>query len=166
MTSEQLQAASLDDIIFENRNKLYGAYDLRRSYNNIANRALWLGTALFLAALVTPTLYDRLKPEEAPVEYMKPLTLENFKTLPQEEPPVVVPPRQELAPQVPTIRNLPPEAVTDAPDEVTVPTVDDLKDKVSSDKTVEGDPNAVDAIEAPSETAGPAPVEKALDVER
>ncbi|MGV3560624.1 energy transducer TonB [Larkinella arboricola] len=166
MTSEQLLVASLDDIVFENRNKLYGAYDLRRSYNRITNRALWLGIALFLAALVTPTLYDRLKPEKAPEPYMTPVTLTDIKTLPKEEPPVVVPPPQQLAPKVPTIRSLPPEVVTDAPDEVTVPTVDDLKDRVASDKTVEGDPNALDAIEAPAETVGPAPVEQALEVER
>lgn len=166
MTSEQLQIASLDDIVFEHRNKLYGAYDLRRSYNRIANRALWLGVAFFLAALITPTLYNRLKPDEAPTQYMDEVNLENLKMLPPEEPPVVVPPPQQVVPQVSTIRNLPPEVVTEAPDEVTVPTVDDLKDKVSSDKTVEGDPNALDAIEAPSETAGPAPVEQALEVER
>ncbi|GAB3258746.1 energy transducer TonB [Larkinella harenae] len=158
--------ASLDDIVFENRNQLYGAYDLRRHYNRSANRALWLGIALFGAALATPTLYNRFKPAAAPDQFMKEVTLEDIKTLPQEEPPVVVPPPQQVAPQVSTIRNLPVEVVTEAPDDVTVPTVDELKDKVSSDKTQEGDPNALEAIEAPSETAGPARVETAIDVER
>jgi hypothetical protein len=32
MTDEQLSQASLDDIVFEFRNKAYGAYDLRRAY--------------------------------------------------------------------------------------------------------------------------------------
>ncbi|MGA0560546.1 energy transducer TonB [Larkinella sp. VNQ87] len=166
MTPEQLQFASLDDIVFENRNKLYGAYDLRRFYNRSANRALWLGIALFGAALATPMLYNRLKPAEAPDQFMKAMELENIKVLPQEEPPVVVPPPKVELPQVPTIRNLPPEVVTEAPEDVTVPTVEDLEDKVSSDKTQEGDPNAEEVIEAPSETAGPPVMEKALEVER
>ncbi|MFC5408670.1 energy transducer TonB [Larkinella bovis] len=166
MTPEQLQIASLDDIVFENRNKLYGAYDLRRFYNRSANRALWLGIALFGAALATPTLYNRLKPAAEPERYMTDVTLENIKMLPPEEPPVVVPPPKVELPKVPTIRNLPVEVVTEAPEDVTVPTVEDLEDRVSSDKTQDGDPNALDVIEAPTETAGPPAVEKALDVER
>ncbi|WP_138990485.1 energy transducer TonB [Larkinella sp. C7] len=166
MTPEQLNVASLDDIVFENRNKLYGAYDLRQVYQRSANRALWLGIALFWAALATPTLYNRLKPAETPDQFMKEVTLEDIRTLPQEEPPIVIPPKVEIPVQLPTVRNLPPEVVTEAPDDVTVPTVEDLEDKVSSDKTQEGDPNALDVIEAPTETAGPAPVEKSIEVER
>jgi protein TonB len=166
MTPEQLNVATLDDIVFENRNKMYGAYELRQVYSRNANRALWLGIALFWAALATPTLYNHLKPAESPDQYMNEVTLENIKTLPQEEPPIVIPPKVEIPVQLPTIRNLPPEVVTEAPDDVTVPTIDDLEDKVSSDKTQEGDPNALDVIEAPTETAGPAPVEKALEIER
>ncbi|WP_421830482.1 energy transducer TonB [Larkinella sp.] len=166
MTPEQLNVATLDDIVFENRNKLYGAYDLRQVYQRSANRALWLGIALFWAALATPTLYNRLKPAETPDQFMNEVTLEDIRTLPQEEPPIVIPPKVEIPVQLPTVRNLPPEVVTEAPDDVTVPTVEDLEDKVSSDKTQEGDPNALDVIEAPTETAGPAPVEKSIEVER
>lgn len=166
MTTEQLNVATLDDIVFENRNKLYGAYDLRQMYNRNASRALWLGIALFGAALATPTLYNRFKPDEAPDQFMNEVVLENIKTLPQEEPPIVVPPKVEIPVQLPTIRSLPPEVVADAPDDVTVPTVEELVDKVTSDKTQEGDPNALDVIEAPTETSGPPAVEKAVEVER
>ncbi|RRB07331.1 energy transducer TonB [Larkinella rosea] len=166
MTTEQLDVATLDDIVFENRNKLYGAYELRQIYNRNASRALWLGIALFGAALATPTLYNHFKPDEAPDQIMTVIDLEKVKVLPQEEPPVVVPPKVEIPVQLPTIRSLPPEVVADAPDEVTVPTVEELVDKVTSDKTQDGDPNALDVIEAPTETAGPAPVEKAVEVER
>jgi hypothetical protein len=48
MTDEQLQNASLDDIIFEFRNKAYGAYDLRQSYPLALRSALILGVGLFL----------------------------------------------------------------------------------------------------------------------
>lgn len=48
MTDEQLQNASLDDIIFEFRNKAYGAYDLRQAYPFALRNALILGIGLFL----------------------------------------------------------------------------------------------------------------------
>ncbi|MFN4146933.1 MAG: hypothetical protein ACK4GN_14000 [Runella sp.] len=48
MTEEQLQNASLDDIVFEFRNKAYGAYDLRKTYPMAMRNALLLGVGLFL----------------------------------------------------------------------------------------------------------------------
>lgn len=47
MTEKQLAEASLDDIVFEFRNKAYGAYDLRRSYPNALKKAFFLGIGIF-----------------------------------------------------------------------------------------------------------------------
>ncbi|RIV21134.1 hypothetical protein DYU11_17045 [Fibrisoma montanum] len=46
--ADQLQTATLDDIVFENRNKAYGAYDLRQSYTIAMRNALILTIGLFL----------------------------------------------------------------------------------------------------------------------
>lgn len=43
-----LQPATLDDIVFENRNKAYGAYDLRQTYPKAMRNALFLTLGLFL----------------------------------------------------------------------------------------------------------------------
>jgi hypothetical protein len=48
MTAEQLESASLDDIVFEFRNKEYGAYDLRQAYPNTLRRAFFMGIGIFL----------------------------------------------------------------------------------------------------------------------
>lgn len=48
MTEAQLQNASLDDIVFEFRNKAYGAYDLRQNYPLALRNALILGIGLFV----------------------------------------------------------------------------------------------------------------------
>lgn len=48
MTEAQLQEATLDDIIFEFRNKEYGAYNLRQSYQSALRTALFMGMGLFL----------------------------------------------------------------------------------------------------------------------
>lgn len=48
LTDEQLQNASLDDIVFQFRNKAYGAYELRQSYPIALRNALIFGIGLFL----------------------------------------------------------------------------------------------------------------------
>ncbi|RZK30623.1 MAG: energy transducer TonB, partial [Hymenobacter sp.] len=51
MDNAQLANASLNDIVFEGRNKAYGAYYLRRIYGRHVTRALVIG-AFFLGLLV------------------------------------------------------------------------------------------------------------------
>lgn len=48
--------ATFDDLIFENRNQAYGAYDLRKAYRSTLGRALLLGSLLFVGALGIPSL--------------------------------------------------------------------------------------------------------------
>ena len=48
MSEAQLQEATLDDIVFEFRNKEYGAYNLRQSYQSALRTALFMGMGLFL----------------------------------------------------------------------------------------------------------------------
>ena len=40
--------ATLDDMVFENRNKAYGAYDLRKTYKKTVNRSMIIGANCFL----------------------------------------------------------------------------------------------------------------------
>ena len=51
MTSQQILQSDFLDILFENRNKLYGAYHLRRVYNSHLLKAIG-GTALLVGALL------------------------------------------------------------------------------------------------------------------
>jgi periplasmic protein TonB len=51
--------ATLDDMVFENRNRSYGAYDLRTTYKKTVNRAMIIGAIAFLTALVAPFLYAK-----------------------------------------------------------------------------------------------------------
>ena len=50
MTSQQILQSDFLDILFEKRNKLYGAYHLRRVYNSHLLKAIG-GTALIASAL-------------------------------------------------------------------------------------------------------------------
>jgi protein TonB len=53
MTSKEILQADLLDILFENRNKAYGAYALRKTYNHRLQFAL--GISLFLMLLIVMT---------------------------------------------------------------------------------------------------------------
>ena len=51
MTDEQLRQASLDDIVFEFRNKAYGAYDLRRAYRITLRNAFIMALGLCMMGM-------------------------------------------------------------------------------------------------------------------
>ncbi|GAB3498058.1 energy transducer TonB [Spirosoma knui] len=153
-----------DELIFADRHRAYGAFDLRQNYKPTLTRALGLGVGLFLLGLSVPTLYARLWPQQLFQEKAIQVRTELIK-LPETpaEPPVPLPP-VEKAPAVSTVRNLPlvvmPEA--DVIEENLPPTTDDLKDATSGEQTAEG-MGDIDVI-APPESAAPTIEEKAVEI--
>jgi len=57
MADEQLKYTDFEELVFEDRNKEYGAYDLRRSYKWFLTKAFILGTAIFVAAIISAFIY-------------------------------------------------------------------------------------------------------------
>jgi protein TonB len=73
MAEEKGMGAPQDmlDIIFANRNRAYGAYQLRRSYNRYLGRALGIGLLLILLAFLFPYILSAVRglvPKEKPVD--------------------------------------------------------------------------------------------------
>ena len=66
MTNTQLAAASFDDIVFDGRNKGYGAYELRRLYQRHVSRALAIATTIFALLVFSPVVANYLK-DKAPL---------------------------------------------------------------------------------------------------
>ncbi|RCR71089.1 MULTISPECIES: energy transducer TonB [Larkinella] len=157
--------ATLDDIVFADRNKAYGAYALRKDYSRTVYRALIIGSVLFLLAMATPSIISVLTPKEDE-QAMVEVDLMKLPPPPIDpnEPPPPPPPPVEL-PKVNTVKFLPPEVKPDeeVPEETPPPTVEELKEAVAAEKTQEGDPNAEEVIVAPEETAGPTKVEAAVE---
>lgn len=153
--------ANFDEILFANRNQAYGAFALRQAYRHTLGRALVLGTLAFVGALQLPALYSWVKPHKQ--VYMKELV---FESIPQEKQPeekVIVPPKQEIAPAVATVKNLVPDVVADAPEEdPPVATVEELETATSGPTTQEGNGEA-ELILAPEAAAGPTTIEKAIE---
>ncbi len=54
MKKQEPIATQMDEIVFEHRNKNYGAYILRKMYNKQIVRALFLATAVMVAGLAYP----------------------------------------------------------------------------------------------------------------
>lgn len=55
MTSEQILKSDMLDILFDGRNKAYGAYELRRKYDNDLGHALLVGVLITVSFLAIPT---------------------------------------------------------------------------------------------------------------
>ncbi|MCE7042260.1 energy transducer TonB [Dyadobacter sp. CY312] len=150
--------ATLDDIVFANRNKAYGAFTLRRGYRADVTKATLIGAALFLMAMFAPTIISKFATDdkeelvEVEVDLMKmpPPPID-----PAEPPPPPPPPIEQ--PKVNTVKFLPPEVKKDeeVPEETPPPTVEEIKEAVVANKTIEGDPNANEIIVAPEAVAAP-----------
>src|SRR5688572_23127729 len=99
MEAKHILSSRIEDIIFENRNKAYGAYDIRQRYNKHVAVATAIAISLLVLALVSPIIIDKLTPE-APPEIMAaaPKSIAELETPPPLDetkpppPPVEVPP--------------------------------------------------------------------------
>jgi len=150
--------ATLDDIVFADRNKAYGAFELRQGYRRDVTKATIIGAALFVLAMFTPSIINSLtagKEEEAPMVEVDLMKIPPPPIDPAEPPPPPPPPVE--TPKVNTVKFLPPEVKKDeeVPEEVPPPTVEEIKEAVVADKTIEGDPNANEIIVAPEAVAAP-----------
>lgn len=164
--AELAKDATLDDIVFANRPKEYGAYDLRTSYRKFSTRALLIGSAVALLGIFAPRIIDAIAPKEAPEMNMQEVDLMKLPPPPIDpnEPPPPPPPPVEV-PKVNTVQFLPPEVKPDqeVPEETPPPAVEELKEAVAAEKTQEGDPNAEEVIAAPEESAGPSKAEVVVE---
>lgn len=164
-TTSSAVVLTYDDIIFQARNRAYGAFDLRQHYRPTLSRAVGLGVGLFLLGVSIPTLYDRFWPSES-VENRQAMTEVTLTKLnePPAEKPIELPP-VEKQPTVNTVRNLPPVVMPEADvvEENPPATVEQLKDATSGTETAEGS-GEVEVIAAPEASVATVQ-EKAVEVE-
>jgi len=150
MTNAQLATASLDDIVFDGRNRGYGAYELRALYQRHMTRALAIAIAmcalLLIFPLVAQLLREKMPVVAPPIVVANPIIID--MPLTQLEKPIVPPPaaaqRPTMPPQLPTMKNVIPVVAKEdqvSKDDV-VPNQNELLEKESGTKTLEGDPNA------------------------
>jgi protein TonB len=120
MAKEKIKAPALDDIVFENRNKEYGAYTLRKKYNRNVIIALLIGILIVGTAVITPYLNAKAAESKAKKgERQVEIKMENLDQ-PDEliaPPPPPPPPPQDVVQQA---RYVPPVVVDSVkPEEAT-----------------------------------------------
>ncbi|RAV99057.1 energy transducer TonB [Pseudochryseolinea flava] len=129
MKAEQVKAPRWEDIVFEYRNKAYGAYFIRKSYSKHVVLG-WLLTILTIGLLVaSPYIVEFLTPEEVVDD--KPAKTVRYTDL-QPPPPIQntpPPPQVNIPPPVKTIIKYLPPKVTDKEivEEEPMPTVEEIK---------------------------------------
>lgn len=131
MDVNKILQSDLLDLVFEDRNKAYGAYDLRRTYKKRLTVALVITAAIALLALGGSLLASTLKKNAANRVAIREVVLEEIKQEEEKkpEPPPPPPPKQE-PPKVEMTKFTPPKIVKDEEvkkDEIP-PEVEELKE--------------------------------------
>lgn len=169
MEHERILKADWDDIVFEGRNKEYGAYWLRKKYNKHVNTALAITIALVLLGFSIPyikSLFDKAETEK-PVTVVDVTKLAAPPPLDKTTPP---PPPPDLPPPPPkTVKFTPPVVVPDEEvkpeDQVVV--IDSMKQADPGTQTVDPDAN-IDFSNVPTNPVidEPAPTKPLMFVEK
>ena len=138
------------DVIFEGRNKAYGAYELRHIYPKHVRKAIIIGSLFLVLLLLIPFISGLLKEHDLDkkVRVIDITQLEQPPSIDEQKPPP--PPVEPPPPPVkPSIKFVPPviKKDEDVKEEEIPPKVDDLKEIDPGIETVEGDKNAVEVIE-------------------
>ena len=150
MDVNKILSSDLLDLLFEDRNKAYGAYDLRRTYKKRLTTALMCTAAIALLALGGSLLAGSLRKKGGKLD-VKEVTLTDLKQEEEKkpEPPPPPPPKQE-PPKVEMTKFTPPKIVKDeeVKKEDIPPEVEKLEDTKIDVKSQEGikDANLAPAV--------------------
>lgn len=134
------------EIVFEGRNKIYGAYDLRKSITKNTTKAFVIGTIVFAILVSIPTLM-RLLPEKVDNTTLD-TKITAIKLPPKKEKPKEnLPPPPPPPPKVDQVKFVKP--VVAKADEVVeeIVVIKEIKDKNIGKETIKGDPDAVLTVE-------------------
>ena len=150
------QNLTLDEIVFENRNKEYGAYDLRHQYPRLLTKSFIIGTALFLLAALSPFIYLTIKNLTAPpkqevkADLVDIIEEDPIIEQPKEEEPPPPPPPPKEEPKIEVIQNVVPEPVK-------APKIETPPPPISKQLETTTGLNNQEGVKAPAYTPPPPP---------
>jgi periplasmic protein TonB len=134
------------DIVFEGRNKAYGAYDLRIKSPKMSMQALLIGGAVFAFLISIPMLAQFVSSNDDD-DALRDEKVVTVKLPPKKEQPKNLPPPPPPPPKVDQVKFVKPvvakaEEVVEEP-----PKIEEVKDKKLGSETIKGDPNAPLTVE-------------------
>ncbi|TDD99156.1 energy transducer TonB [Flavobacterium cellulosilyticum] len=135
------------EIVFEGRNKVYGAYELRKSITNRTFKAFIIGAIIFIVLVSIPNLM-RLLPEKK-VDNSLDKIITTVKLPPKKEKPkdINLPPPPPPPPKVDQVKFVKPVVAKaeEVVEEIVV--IKEIKNKNIGKETIKGDPDAVLTVE-------------------
>lgn len=148
MTSEQILRSDVLDIVFENRNKSYGAYELRKCYpKRLATAALSSISVIGLALFFFSPHYKGTSIQPSFKEDTG-MVVHTFR-IPPETPPPPPPRHTPTAATAPQIQHVTIRIAED-PDMTDVPERGALAGRVIAGTTADGDPAALPQVPVPA----------------
>ncbi len=159
MEANKILNADVLDIIFDGKNKSYGAYQLRKTYNKTLTKALIITGSVLLLIFISTVFANIINKNSSKKDFTvidtQMAEVKKEEALPPPPPP---PPKPPPPPEINQVKFTPPKIVKDEevkPDEK----IEEIKeDQVISTKTVESD-NKVQIVQAPVEDKGTQVVE-------
>lgn len=139
MDATKLLQADILDIVFDGRNKAYGAYELRRAYNKRLGIAMAAMAAICMTAFVGSVLSRNTDNDLTSVMEIQEIVIQDYKEVtPPPPPPPVEPPPPPAAVQ--TAMFTPPVIVNDedAPADEMPPAMDELVDSKIGTLNIDG----------------------------
>ncbi|HEY0045435.1 MAG TPA: energy transducer TonB [Flavobacterium sp.] len=130
------------EIVFEGRNKSYGAYELRKSNPKTTMTALLIGALVFCFLVATPMISDLIGSNDTVEEDVLDKKIVTIKLPPKKEIPKDLPPPPPPPPKIDQVKFVKPvvakaEEVVEEP-----PKIKEIVDKKLGDENIKGDPNA------------------------
>ena len=127
---------NLDEIVFANRNKAYGAYSLRTQYSGDLTKALFVGVAFFASLSIIPLVVSAFSTETVigTTDYNDPRILVSVEVPDKPNPEVA----STVPPDIKTVASPIFKPVREVKKETPVPTKKDFEGAAISDKTSDG----------------------------
>lgn len=130
------------DLVFEGKNKKYGAYELRKNSGSTSTKGFIIGAFIFGLAIATPMILDAISFGSNDDIASLDKKIVTIKLPPKEKPPENVPPPKPPPPKVDQIKFVKPVVARTEDVKEDPPKIEDLKDKTIAKETVKGDPDA------------------------
>ena len=141
------------DLVFEGRNKKYGAYELRKENPKTSLKALFIGAFIFALALASPLIIDMIpSSDEAKNSLNEKVVLVNMEKPKENLPPPPKPP-EPPKPKIDEVKFVKPKVVEAKKVVEEIKTIEELKDKNIASKDQKGDKDAEIVIDQPTGNA-------------
>ncbi|RAR74186.1 energy transducer TonB [Flavobacterium aciduliphilum] len=130
------------DIVFEGRNKSYGAYDLRQSNQKTSGVALLIGAVVFALAVSTPKIIEFIGNSTTNDDATLNTKITTVKMPPKEKPKENLTPPPPPPPKVDQIKFVKPVVAKTEEVVEEIVQVKQIEDKKLGAETIKGDPDA------------------------